>query len=111
MKETAQKTTLHPLITQVTAPGAGDGGGRRAAGGAAGCGNAVLATTDGQERAGCPTAHGADIRQKIPWRYRRSASGEHPARFCPDVGVSTNPASRPRAAALFLGFSFSGGVW
>ena len=37
MKETAQKTTLHPLITQVTAPGAGDGGGRRAAGGAAGC--------------------------------------------------------------------------
>lgn len=103
MKETARnttpllditkQTTLHPLITQVTAPGAGDGGGRRAAGGAAGCGNALLATTDGQKRAGCPTAHGADIRQKIPWRYRRSASGEHPARFCPDVGVSTHSTS------------------
>lgn len=47
MKETARNTTSllditkqtipHSLITQVTAPGAGDGGGRRAAGGAAGC--------------------------------------------------------------------------
>ena len=48
-------------------------------------GNAVLATTGGQERAGCPWSAERGAVDRQPTKKSRSERREHPARSCPNV--------------------------
>ena len=60
-------------------------------------GNAVLATTDGQSRAECPSGTERSENRRLCCPNPALRSGEHSARLCPDVGVSTHsifPAAR-----------------
>ncbi len=61
-------------------------------------GNAVLATTDGQRRAQCPTSSERAKPYALKTQNAALKAGEHCALRCPDVGVSTHSIFLPPAA-------------
>ena len=95
-----QPAALHPPLTlseigrgRLGSARARDDWGRREK-----YGNAVLATTDGQRRAQCPTSSERAKPYALKTQNAALKAGEHCALRCPDVGVSTHSIFLPPAA-------------
>ena len=95
-----QPAALHPPLTlseigrgRLGSARAWDDWGRREK-----YGNAVLATTDGQRRAQCPTSSERAKPYALKTQNAALKAGEHCALRCPDVGVSTHSIFLPPAA-------------